>query len=68
MIATHLIKQAGLKRSETAKSAKSAEVKERYRRMGATPFILKPTEYDAFLKSESGVAAMIIKAAKIRVQ
>jgi tripartite-type tricarboxylate transporter receptor subunit TctC len=54
--------------TEAVAAVQTAPVRERFATIGADAFTMKPEEFDAFLRSESEVAAAIVKAGDIRVQ
>jgi tripartite-type tricarboxylate transporter receptor subunit TctC len=53
---------------ETVKVLKSPELREKLKTLGAEPFTMTPTEFDAFIKTETAHMAEVVKAAHIQVQ
>ena len=53
---------------ETRKVLGSAELRERFRQLGAEPLPMKPAELDAFLASDTEATGRIVKAANIKPQ
>jgi tripartite-type tricarboxylate transporter receptor subunit TctC len=53
---------------EIVKVMGSAELRERFRQLGAEPFPMKPAELDAFLAADTEVTGRIVKAANIKPQ
>jgi tripartite-type tricarboxylate transporter receptor subunit TctC len=54
--------------AETVKALQSAEVKERYAKLGAELQIFSPEQFDQYLKDEVAANAVLVKAAGIKVQ
>lgn len=54
--------------AETVKALQSAEVKERYARLGAELQIFSPEQFDQYLRDEVAANAVLVKAAGIKVQ
>ena len=54
--------------AETVKALQSAEVKERYARLGAETQIFTPEQFDSYLRDEVASNAALVKAAGIKVQ
>ncbi len=54
--------------AETVKALNSAEVKERYARLGAELQIFTPEQFDVYLREEVAANAVLVKAAGIKVQ
>ena len=50
---------------ETAKALRSPELREKYTGLVMEPMIMSPTEFDAFLKKDVELNAILVKAAKI---
>ena len=53
---------------EIGRVLRSAELHERYRQLGAEPFVMKPEEFDAFIAAETEATGKIVKAANIKPQ
>jgi len=53
---------------ETLKVLASADVRERFRQLGAEPLPMKPAALDAFLVSDTEATGRIVKAANIKPQ
>ena len=53
---------------EALKALASPEVKEKFTTLGAQPMPMSPSDFDAFLKSETARMAQVVKAAKIEAQ
>ncbi len=53
---------------EIARVLHSAELRERFRQMGAEPFSMKPDEFDAFIAAATESTGRIVKAANIKPQ
>jgi len=54
--------------AETVKALQSAEVKERFGRLGAETQIFAPEQYDRYIRDEIASNAALVKAAGIKVQ
>jgi tripartite-type tricarboxylate transporter receptor subunit TctC len=54
--------------AETVKALQSAEVKDRYAKLGAETQIFTPEQFDAYLRDEVASNATLVKAAGIKVQ
>ena len=54
--------------AEALKALASPEVKEKLTTLGAQPMPMSPSEFDAFLKSETARMAQVVKAAHIQAQ
>jgi tripartite-type tricarboxylate transporter receptor subunit TctC len=52
---------------ETVKALSDPAVKDKLAKIGGDPLPMKPDEFDAFVKKEIDVNAMLVKAAKIQV-
>ncbi len=50
----------------TQKGIQTPEVRARYEKLGAEPFLMTSEEFDAFVRAQAEVAGAIIKAANIR--
>ena len=50
----------------TQKGIQTAEVRARYEKLGAEPFVMTSESFDAFVRAQAEVAGAIIKAANIR--
>ncbi|MCR6477130.1 tripartite tricarboxylate transporter substrate binding protein [Variovorax sp. ZS18.2.2] len=53
---------------EVAKALASPEVKERFAKLGADAWTLKPEQFDAYIKEEIASNAQLVKAAGLQVQ
>jgi tripartite-type tricarboxylate transporter receptor subunit TctC len=53
---------------EINKALQSADMKERFARLGAEPMIMSPGEYDAFLRDEYNVLTEVMRAAGAKPQ
>jgi tripartite-type tricarboxylate transporter receptor subunit TctC len=53
---------------EALKALATPELKERMAKLGADPFTMSPDAFNAYIKSEMGVAARIVKAANLKAQ
>jgi tripartite-type tricarboxylate transporter receptor subunit TctC len=53
---------------EAIKALATPELKERLAKLGAEPFAMSPEEFNAYIKSEMGVAARIVKVANLKAQ
>jgi len=51
---------------DTVKALQTSEVRARFEKLGAEPFILTSEAFDAFVRAQAEVAGAIIKAANIR--
>jgi tripartite-type tricarboxylate transporter receptor subunit TctC len=54
--------------AEVAKALATPEVKERFAKLGADPWTLKPAQFDAYIKEEIASNADLVKAAGLSVQ
>jgi len=54
--------------AEVAKALASPEVKERFAKLGADAWTLKPEQFDAYIKEEIASNAQLVKAAGLSVQ
>ena len=52
--------------AEIAKALQSPEVRERFATLGAEPFVMKPAEFDAYVRSEIELNGKIVRAAGIK--
>ena len=57
---------AGELNAETVKALNDPAVKEKLAKAGGDPLPMKPAEFDAFVKTEIDVNAVLVKAAKIQ--
>ena len=55
-------------KAEVLKALDTPEVKERFAKLGAEPWTLKPEQFDAYLKDEIKSNAALVKAAGLEVQ
>jgi len=53
---------------EVVKALATPEVKERFLKLGADAWTLKPEQFDAYIKEEIGSNAQLVKAAGLSVQ
>jgi tripartite-type tricarboxylate transporter receptor subunit TctC len=53
---------------EVAKALATAEVKERFDKLGADAWTLKPEQFDAYIRDEIKTNAVLVKAAGLQVQ
>jgi tripartite-type tricarboxylate transporter receptor subunit TctC len=51
---------------DTLKAMQNAEVRERFTKLGAEIVPMTPEEFDAYVKVQAEVAAVIVKAANIK--
>ena len=54
--------------AEVTKALATPEVKERFAKLGADPWTLKPAQFDAYIKEEIASNAELVKAAGLSVQ
>ena len=54
--------------AEVAKALATPEVKERFAKLGADAWTLKPEQFDAYIKEEIASNAQLVKAAGLSVQ
>jgi tripartite-type tricarboxylate transporter receptor subunit TctC len=52
---------------EVVKALASPEVKERFAKLGADAWTMKPEQFDAYLKEEIKTNAVLVKAAGLQV-
>jgi tripartite-type tricarboxylate transporter receptor subunit TctC len=53
---------------DTVKALRTSEVRARFEKLGAEPFILTSEAFDTFVQAQAQVAAAIVKAANIRAK
>ena len=46
---------------------KDPEVMERYAKLGAEPMVMKPAQFDQFIRQETEAAAALVRAANITI-
>ena len=53
--------------AEIAKLMKDPEVMERYSKLGAEPMVMKPEQFDQFIRQETEAAGALVRAANITI-
>ena len=53
--------------TEITKLMKDPEVMERYAKLGAEPMVMKPAQFDQFIRQETEAAAALVRAANITI-
>ncbi len=53
--------------TEITKLMKDPEVMERYEKLGAEPMVMKPAQFDQFIRQETEAAAALVRAANITI-
>lgn len=68
MFVSSKVPRAAVRRlhEDTVKALQTGEVRARFEKLGAEPFIMTSEAFDAFVRAQAEVAGAIIKAAKIR--
>jgi tripartite-type tricarboxylate transporter receptor subunit TctC len=68
MFVSSKVPRAAVRRlhEDTVKALQTPEVRARFEKLGAEPFIMTSEAFDAFVRAQAEIAGAIIKAANIR--